>query len=239
MSTDYYPPTQGTDLQSAHLNNQNWLPIELERELEAAAPGPNDIDENGFVVNLDRLEEVATKLFPRGRLFYNWYQAKDFHNKLGSMWGYVGSTEGNTMFCSFGKADKKKRKSDVSPSIQRTPATSIKEIGCPWKIKFNQLGGRRIDSPVKITNVVSLAHTCKPGKSSLTIAKKSAGQYVLSQQAVEALLTFIDSGPVPPSTLRQFVRRYVPAQVEISSQDLFNLRKRALFLKMTNKDLKA
>jgi hypothetical protein len=93
MSTDYYPPTQGTDLQSAHPNNQNWLPIELERELEAAAPGPNDIDENGFVVNLDRLEEVATKLFPRGRLFYNWYQAKDFHNKLGSMWGYVGSTD--------------------------------------------------------------------------------------------------------------------------------------------------
>jgi hypothetical protein len=47
MSTDDYPPTQGTDLQSAHANNQNRLPIELDRELEAAAPGPNDIDENG------------------------------------------------------------------------------------------------------------------------------------------------------------------------------------------------
>jgi hypothetical protein len=49
MSTDDNPPTQGTYLQSAHANNQNRLPIELNRELEASAagPNPNDMDENG------------------------------------------------------------------------------------------------------------------------------------------------------------------------------------------------
>jgi hypothetical protein len=217
----FHEPPPVTDEQSTNPNDRNWLPLELERELEAAAPMPDDIDENGFIVNFNRLEEVAGTLFFKGRVFYNWYQAKDFHNKFGNMWGFVGTTEGFSMFCSFGKANKKRKVSPVSPSVQRIVTTSIKEINCPWKIKFSSADPRasRILVNVKISSVALLGHKCKPGKLSLTVVKKAAGQYVLFLHVVQALMTFIDSGPVSPSTLRQFVRKYMPAQVEISSQD--------------------
>jgi hypothetical protein len=69
--SDYYGPPEGTDIESEKPDNENWLATELEKELEDAAPEPEDIDSNGNVTDTEKLATVAAKLFYKGRKSYN------------------------------------------------------------------------------------------------------------------------------------------------------------------------
>ena len=55
--------------------------------------------------------------------------------------------------------------------------------------------------------------------------------------AMEQIVGILDSGPVPPSTLRNLIRSHVPPNVPIAASDLHNFRVRALAYSLKEKRL--
>jgi hypothetical protein len=132
----------------------------------------------------------------------------------------------------------------VSPGRQRKTKESLKSLlRCPWEIKWSPLErGQGKDSSeiaIKITNG-NFVHACKPGiRSQAEAIKKSGAAFDFSAKkaAMEQIVGILDSGPVPPSTLRNLIRSHVPANVPIAASDLHNFRVRALAYSLKEKRL--
>jgi hypothetical protein len=83
-------------------------------------------------------------------------------------------------------------------------------------------------------------HACKPGIRSQAEAIKRSGaafDFSAKKAAMEQIIDILDSGPVPPSTLRTLIRRHVPPNVPITASDLHNFRVRALAYSLKEKRL--
>jgi hypothetical protein len=61
---------------------------------------------------------------------------KELTELFASRWGFSVYREGWSIKCFYGKSTKKKRESKVSPSKQRKRSTTVKDICCPFEIKF-------------------------------------------------------------------------------------------------------
>jgi hypothetical protein len=129
---------------------KNWLPDELLTELDGVKPEGDDIDANG-VVNTQKLQAAAAKVFYNGRHFHNFYQAHKFTQRFGDPWGMKVTTEGMRIYCAFGAAKKKKRETVVSPAKQRTRETSLKEVHCPWSLNLSPHGKRKDEDGTNIS----------------------------------------------------------------------------------------
>lgn len=133
------------------------------------------------------------------------------------------------------KAQKKAKASKVSPSKQRKVPTTVKEINCPFEIKFSRDDRKkekvhgRIATIVTITQV-NLVHCCNPGMDAKALACVKGGKNVLSNDGVKSLLHFTSNGYIHNSSLRNFGRQFLGADVDLSANTLYNIRKRCVYL---------
>jgi hypothetical protein len=88
------------------------------------------------------LKEASSTIFYEGRLFCNFYQAKQFVKTFSQLWGWKVASDGMRLHCSFSKLRKGIYKSTVSPSKKRKNQTSHKELKCPFRLVFSPVGNR-------------------------------------------------------------------------------------------------
>ncbi len=123
------------------------------------------------------------------------------------------------------EAKKKAKCSKVSPSKQRKVSTTVKEINCPFEIKFSRDDRKkekvhgRIATIVTITQV-NLVHCCNPGSDAKALACVKGGKNVLSNDGVKSLLHFTSHGYIHNSSLRNFCRQFLGADVDLSAKTL-------------------
>jgi hypothetical protein len=73
-----HKPAAWINLESDKLNLENWLCDELVGEIEATAPEEGNIDALKAEAKLAKLKEASSMSFYNRRLFFNFYQAKQF-----------------------------------------------------------------------------------------------------------------------------------------------------------------
>ena len=126
-----YPPPS-IDFSTNAKNDSKILPKELDTIIDNNLPSKDVINQITGEVNKERLKEACMLVFTKDMAFYNFYQAKEFSRKFCSPWGMSIATEGNRIFCTFGKPRKKAYKSLVPEDRRRDMKTSLKLLGCPW-----------------------------------------------------------------------------------------------------------
>jgi hypothetical protein len=85
---------------SKKVRDVNWLVKELEQEVDAAKPQPEDIDEQKNR-NTGRLAEEFSKIFYAGRVFYNFYQLNQMVQRFADSWGFEIYIDAFFIKCSF------------------------------------------------------------------------------------------------------------------------------------------
>ncbi len=78
VTSKNHKKTAGVNLESDKPDTENWLCDELVDEIEALAPKESDIDAHKGEAKLEKLREASSTIFYKGRLFFNFYQAKQF-----------------------------------------------------------------------------------------------------------------------------------------------------------------
>ena len=220
---------------SQHKYNDHLME-ELKEEVDNCSPLEGDRDkESGCIsdAGLLRLKNICEILFKKNREFSSVHQLCQFAALLGSKWYFQVLRNGYKSSCHF--ASQKNTYMQVSPGRLRKTKESLKSLlKCPWEIKYSPLErGQGKDSSkiaIKITNG-NFVHACKPGiRSQAEAIKKSGAAFDFSSKkaAMEQIVDILDSGPVPPSTLRTLIRRHVPSNVPITASALHNFRVRAL-----------
>jgi hypothetical protein len=233
----FYSPPRSTNRASKKPSEENWLPDELLTELDGVKPEDGDIDADG-VVNTQRLAAAANQVLYKNRHFFNFHQAYHFTQRFGEPWGMKVTTEGMRIYCAFGTAKKTKSDQIASPSRQRIRATSLTEIDCPWSFTLSAVGPRkdaqkrnipRIRQQVKIAST-NLTHTCDPSAARQTLAKKSGGFYAICPKEMKEIVTLMNGGHVPCTTLRNWLRARggIPPTSPITGRDLWNFWRRAI-----------
>jgi hypothetical protein len=116
-------------------------------------------------------------------------------------------------------------------------------VACPFGIKFSHDAwvkgkSKRWSLVVKIGKVESL-HTCDPGPESQAMAKSASGHYSrnMTDEAYERLLAFLEAGGTNCNTIRQIMRHYLPEGIRITSNQIHNMRARALKIRLEGRTL--
>jgi hypothetical protein len=230
-----------------------WLTEELFTEINLWKPKVADDDaadiflQDGIVKNTNRLSDAFSSVFFPGRKFYNIYQAQAMAQELAHHWGFHLRIEGGTQFvCAYGGRDRKKDyKSVVSPSKRRNRNEPIKKTGCMFKIvtgfvpnELQKSAKRqkiiksydRKKTTVQVILGGSVYHNHPVGKSSLILAKKTAGAYSINKlprPLVETLISVVAFASGPPTQIRGIIRQFVPEDLDISDNDIRNFRNMA------------
>jgi len=216
---------------SQTLKSSSWLNDSLKEEVR---PLQRHIGNDGSC-DATALAIAASKIFVVGRKFFNAYQLKELTCAFSDYWGFSVYMEGSSIKCFYGKPKKKTKCSKVSPSKQRKVSTTVKEINCPFEIKFSRDDRKkekvhgRIATIVTITQV-NLVHCCNPGSDAKALACVKGGKNVLSNDGVKSLLHFTSHGYIHNSSLRNFCRQFLGADVDLSAKTLCNIRKRCVYL---------
>jgi len=201
---------------SQTLKSSSWLNDSLKEEVR---PLQRHIGNDGSC-DATALAIAASKIFVVGRKFFNAYQLKELTCAFSDYWGFSVYMEGSSIKCFYGKPKKKTKCSKVSPSKQRKVSTTVKEINCPFEIKFSRDDRKkekvhgRIATIVTITQV-NLVHCCNPGSDAKALACVKGGKNVLSNDGVKSLLHFTSHGYIHNSSIRNFCRQFLGADVDL------------------------
>jgi hypothetical protein len=81
----------------------------------------------------------------------------------------------------------------------------------------------RICQQVKIASI-NLTHTCDPNAARQTLANKSGGFYAICPKEMKEVVTLMDGGHVPCTTLQNWlgVKGGIPPTSPITGRDLWN-----------------
>ena len=133
------------------------------------------------------------------------------------------------------------RKKRPNRGIRKT--NNCLKCNCPWAIKFkffNDHSTQTSDNdkehrPIIITQVISAhGNGCEPGMSQYTWCKTKAGQYsnktAIVLQHLVSYMVLKTNGFADASLIRSYMRKVLPERKSITSQDVYNVRIRALLL---------
>jgi hypothetical protein len=241
---------QGGKRSQKRNQDEDYLTEDLKKEVDECSPMEGDRDqETGCLsaAGLLRLKNICEILFEKGRIFRNVYELDQFAKRLASKWYFHVVRQSFSLACHYKPRLTPHKYNQVSPGRQRKVKQSLKAlVQCPWEIKFSPIGPRDKEKlaseiPVKITNG-NFVHTCKPGIQSQAEAIKKSGaafDFSTKKAALSQIVDMLESGAVPPSTLRALIRKHVPSNVPISATDLHNFRTRALAYSLTDRSLEA
>ena len=208
----------------------NWLPGELVELVAKYKPNKDeDYDEETKMFNLSKLEAATTNLFKEQPSYINFYQCKQMLTEFGHQWGFAVHTHGWTLRCHYG--GKRRETKKVATPDRRQRASN--KIGCSFCVKVGWQVAEHSLPRVSRRVCVKLSascfkHSCYAGLESLHDAKKRTGKYTI--QDLEQLGTDLDTlleGNMSTHQLRVLMRKYIPEGVEITSNDIHNLRVRA------------
>ena len=202
--------------------HKDFLTDDLRKEVDACSPMEGDRDmESGCIsgAGLQRLESICKILFKKNREFTSVYQLCQFAALLGSKWYFHIVRQGYSVCCHYAPQPTSKW-TQVSPGRQCEVKKSLKSlVQCQWEIKCSPLEqGVKKDSSeitVKITNGCFM-HSCNPGIQSHVEAIKKSGavfDFSAKRAALGQIVDMLDSGAVPPSTLRALIRKHIPPNI--------------------------
>jgi hypothetical protein len=242
----YEPPDEmlyDTDIP----DSVNWLSEELIEIVGQYVPKDGDIDPYSGESDKIKISNAASAMFihVNDRTFCNIYQLKQLVQHFASAWGFQVRTANSwQLHCSYGKR-LDNYTSGVSPSKQRE-GQSMKG-DCPFYINSSpryyrelakQLGRAR--NPVKVTKThFEHGPICRPGIESLRIAKKRGGSYMgkLDLKGLSDVVKVCQAGTVTTRQVRNLLLPYLPQGVDISHNDIRNLKARALKIDLLDKEM--
>jgi hypothetical protein len=188
---------------------------------------------------LDTLEREARERFPFNSVYPSVIQLRSAVREWSESVGASISHEGNGLKCSRSHApegcEKRKETRRVKNRITKEKQRETKSSRCGCKFEIKSSTARRglpPDAPktaVRITHGSHYRHTngCFPCQTQLIADKRRAGNYKSGLKEVQ-LRSIIEvlkpRKSVPIKVLREMMRPLYPATVEISAQDVCNMR---------------
>ena len=117
------------------LKNSNWMTDQLEKEVAALCPGPNDIiDKDTGERSQTSFSAACEKLVPVGRVFASTYQLSQCLAKFLPQWACGPSPQGKCIRCSFSpRVPRKRNDFKHTDKVYDTPSNN----NCPFVVRYS------------------------------------------------------------------------------------------------------
>jgi hypothetical protein len=253
INTHGKEPVSDTAVRPMTNKKKTWLTPEIMTMISPHKPTQVSA---GQSVDNSVAEKIMHDIFaPKENKTFVWlnkYQLEETVQTVANWLGFTTRNSASLIFCACGTGHQSRSKKGSTVdnedfynqgslvlcdnnNVKKRKRTALSSLGCPFQILVShafkeERNFKKEDKQVKVT-ACNFSHNHPLNKNMLIKAKRTCHQYMIPLEACETVMKMMEDGPVPVTTLRNFLKRFVPSSQVISAAMIFNFRVKCKMLR--------